>query len=551
MKKTLLALFIAVLMMSAYSQQATVGLNLNKPERIQELQDAGFGMFIHWGVDCQLGMTPSHSLVGASQEYFDKYINDLPKTFYPMDWNPEKIVILAKNAGMKYIVLTAKHHSGFCLWDTKTTDFNIMNTPYKKDILKGYVAACRKWGLLVGFYFSPEDFIFTYKMGIKDVSRNDTWNRAKSIQKEYKKYVLDQVTELMKNYGPIDVFWIDGPVLLEEVKQKAWEIQPNIIITRGAIPTPEQFIPSEWRSTFWETCMTIGTQWNYKPTNEHYKSGTELIDFLIETRTKGGALLLNVGPDQWGNINEGQMGRLMEMGAWNLVNHEAIQNVRPWLVQNEGSLWISKNKDANTVYVYIMNDPNWVRGDRKKFLLKSVKSTPETKISVLGQTGHVIEYQPQKDGMPYFHQTPDGLEFDVVNSQRMYDNHKWPNPIVVKFENIEPAFHPAKFETLKAVVKSGSVVFKSRITEMGDCKINKIGFEYRPVKTTLEEGYFNANWILSDSYPVTDKGDFELEVITSTNSALSSGGYEYRAVLIQDGLKVEGGILKVNDKFVE
>jgi alpha-L-fucosidase len=133
----------------------------------------------------------------------------------------------------------------------------------------------------------------------------------------------------------------------------------------------------------------------------------------------------------------------------------------------------------------------------------------------------------------------------------MYDNHKWPNPIVVKFENIEPAFHPAKFETLKAAVKSGSVVFKSRITEMGDCKINKIGFEYRPVKTTLEEGYFNANWILSDSYPVTAKGDFELEVKTSTNSALSSGGYEYRAVLIQDGLKVEGGILKVNDKFVE
>ena len=119
----------------------------------------------------------------------------------------------------------------------------------------------------------------------------------------------------------------------------------------------------------------------------------------------------------------------------------------------------------------------------------------------------------------------------------------------MKIENVEPAFHPAKFETMKAIAKSESVIFKSRITEMGDCKINKIGFEYRRVKSTLDDD-FNEKCISSDSYPVTAKGDFELEVKTSTNSALS-GGYEYRAVLVQDGLKTVGGILKVNDKFVE
>ena len=179
MRKILFTFLITGYVLAAYAQ---LGINLNKPERIEELKDAGFGMFIHWGVDCQLGIVISHSLVGASDDYINKYITDLPQSFNPMDWNPEKAVILAKNAGMKYIVLTAKHHSGFCLWDTKTTSFNIMNTPYKKDILKGFVEACRKWGLMVGIYYSPEDFVYTYQQGIKDITRDNHWDNAKSIQ---------------------------------------------------------------------------------------------------------------------------------------------------------------------------------------------------------------------------------------------------------------------------------------------------------------------------------------------------------------------------------
>lgn len=528
---------------------AQLGLNLNKPERIEELKDAGFGMFIHWGVDCQLGIVISHSLVGASDDYINKYITDLPQSFNPMDWNPEKAVILAKNAGMKYIVLTAKHHSGFCLWNTKTTSFNIMNTPYKKDILKGFVDACRKWGLMVGIYYSPEDFVYSYQQGIKDITRDNHWDNAKPIQEKYKKYVLDQCTELMKNYGPIDLFFIDSEVLKEEVKKKVWEIQPNLIITRGAIPTPEQFIPGESNATFWESNMTMGTQWNYKPTNEHYKSGTELIDMLIETRAKGGSYMLNIGPDQWGNINEGQMGRLMEIGAWNFVNHEAIQNVRPWIVPNEEDLWLSKSITGNAVYVYITNDPTWVRGDRKKFLLKSVKATPETQISVLGQSGRIVEYMPQKDGKAYFKQTPNGLEFDVVRAQRIYNNHKWPNPIIVKLENVQPAFQPATFKTLVVVQNNNSVTFKAHIEALGNCKTYKIGFEYRPVKSTLDED-FVEKWTSSNFYPISTKGDFELEVKITPGSVLSAG-YEYRAVLVQDGLKTTGGILKVKDKFME
>ncbi len=540
MKKTALAIFFAGITMAAFSQ---LGLNLNKPQRIEEMKDAGFGMFIHWGVDVQLGGVISHQLVGASEDYINKYISDLPQTFYPMDWNPEKIVILAKNAGMKYIVLTAKHHSGFCLWDTKTTKFNIMNTPYKKDILRGFVNACRKWGLMVGIYFSPEDFVYCFQNGIKDIGRRQDghWERAKPIQEKYKKYVLDQCTELMTNYGPIDLFFIDSEILREEVKKKVWEIQPNLVITRGAIPTPEQVVPGESSTTYWETNMTMGNEWNYKPTNEHYKTGTELINILIETRAKGGSYLLNVGPDQWGNINEGQIGLLMELGAWNFVNHEAIQNVRSWIISNEGDLWLAKSKDKNTVYVYITNLPDWTRGDRKKFLLKTVKATSETKISVLGQTGHIIEYMPQKDGMPYFHQTADGLEFDVVRSQRMYTNNEWPNPIVVKFENVEPAFIPAKFKTSGAVNNKSSVVFKAHIEELGDCRSYKIGFEYRSAKRSSEKG---DKWASTGFYPVSSKGDFEIEMDKDKDGILS-GEFEYRVILLQNGLRTPGASLSV------
>ena len=107
-------------------------------------------MFIHWSMDSQLGIVISHSTVGASEDYTNRYFNELPKTFNPTDFDPDRMAVLAKLAGMKYMVFTAKHHSGFCMWDTETTPFNIMNTPYKQDIVKDYIEACRKYGLKVG-----------------------------------------------------------------------------------------------------------------------------------------------------------------------------------------------------------------------------------------------------------------------------------------------------------------------------------------------------------------------------------------------------------------
>jgi alpha-L-fucosidase len=153
MKKITLLLisFLTTLSICNAQQNETEFLNLNKPERLEWFSNLGFGMFIHFSFDSQLGVVISHSMAGASDDYLDRFVNDLPKTFNPNEFSPEEIATLAKLAGMKYIVFTTKHHSGFCMWDTQTTDFKITNTPYGKDLLAEYVKAVRDAGLAVGF----------------------------------------------------------------------------------------------------------------------------------------------------------------------------------------------------------------------------------------------------------------------------------------------------------------------------------------------------------------------------------------------------------------
>lgn len=539
-------LFVSFLILPflAFSSFAQIGANHNKPQREEWLKDAGFGMFIHWNVDTQLGIVISHSLVGASPDYVERYISELPKTFYPKDFDAERLVILARNAGMKYIMFTTKHHAGFCMWDTKTTDFGVMNTPYKKDIVQQYVDACRKWGLAVGFYYSPEDFSFAYRNGMKDITRDGHWEKAKPFQAKYRQFVETQCQELMTKYGQIDLFFIDSDVLREEVKATVWKYQPNCLITRGVLETPEQYLPGETLTTAWESCMTMGTAWNYKPTNEHYKSGTELINILIESRAKGGSYLLNVGPTQWGQLNEGQQGRLMEIGAWHFINQEAVHNVRPWIVRNEGDIWFTKSKDGNTVYSYLTNMPDWPRGERRTFRLRSLNATGSTEISVLGQSGNVVEYQPANDGKARLEQTPDGLKISVVRAQRIYNNHKWPNPIVVKLTNVQPALEPAHFKTVKAEKTSnGNLKLTADLTKLGNGKAYRLGFEYRPVQSSLNEE-FNQKWTETDVYPITQTGERSLEIVA--NNIKSYDEIEYRAILYQDGLKIEGNTQKIS-----
>ena len=252
MKKLLILFLILSNFQSGFSQlnkpDKTI-TDLNKPESLEWFRSLGFGMFIHFSFDSQLGIVISHSMAGASDDYLKRYITELPKTFNPKNYNPEEIANLAKLAGMKYIVFTTKHHSGFCMWDTQTTDFNIKNTPYKEDLVGKYVEATRNAGLAVGFYYSPEDFNFLYENGLQ-VRRNFPEPIPEKIMKNYLELVELQCMELMAQYGEIDIIFFDGGEgpLQEKCKQVVWELQPNIVVTRGAIQTPEQTllgIPSE------------------------------------------------------------------------------------------------------------------------------------------------------------------------------------------------------------------------------------------------------------------------------------------------------------------
>ncbi|GIZ08778.1 alpha-L-fucosidase [Flavobacterium sp. UMI-01] len=430
--KSKLTLIIVSLLTMSFTALAQLK---NKPEKVENFMDMGFGIFVHWSLDSQLGSVISHSMVGASEDYVKRYMNELPKTFYPDKFDPDEWARLFKVAGAEYVVFTAKHHNGFCMWDTKTTPFNIMNTPYKKDIVGELVKALRKQGLKVGIYFSPEDFSILHKQG-NLISRNTKESQV-TDNPELLAYDKRQIDELIAKYSPIDVMFFDS-FKKGDLVQYVHAKDPNIMVTRGEIQTPEQKIPDVAMPGPWETCMTMGTQWAYKPTNEVYKSGKEVINKLIEIRAKGGNFLLNIGPKPNGEIPIEQEERLREVALWMFVNYEGVKNVRsvPGLIR-DGDVWFTKDKKENTAYVFITEQKDWFKGFRRNFLIKNIRATKETTVSVLGQNDLVVEYWPENNPKTTFTQHADRLELSVSRAQRLYNDKIWPNAIVVKVTNVE------------------------------------------------------------------------------------------------------------------
>lgn len=194
-KRILFFVLLFIASLPAISQQTD-----NKPEVKEWFMDMGFGMFIHWSMDSQLGGVISHAMAGASEDYLNRYINELPKTFNPKKFDPDSWATLAKLAGMKYVVFTAKHHSGFCMFDTKTTDFNIMNTPFKQDITKRIIDAFRKQGIAIGLYFSPEDFYYFHKNNIP-IGRLQDDRHYPVNNRGLMEYDKKQLKELLTNYA--------------------------------------------------------------------------------------------------------------------------------------------------------------------------------------------------------------------------------------------------------------------------------------------------------------------------------------------------------------
>ncbi len=506
----------------------------NRPERLEWFRDLGFGLFIHWSIDSQVGSVISHSLVGASDDYVQKFFEDLPRTFDPSKFDPQGWARLAKLAGFRYMVFTTKHHSGFCMYDTQTTGFNIMNTPYGKDITGQLMEAFRKEGIATGVYFSPDDFHFLHEQGTLISRRRPEVFPVNNPG--LMKHDQAQLRELMSHYGPIQVVFIDGPA--EGLRDVCWELQPNTVVTRGAIETPEQYTPGIPLEGAWEGNLTMGQQWQYRPTNEQYKSGTELIDTLIETRAKGGNLLLNIGPKPDGELPIEQEGRLREIGLWNMVNGESIYAVRPWVITNEENIWFTRAKDSNTVYAFVTGGVPWLWGEPRTLLLKSVKATAQTTVSVLGQNDKVLEYHPDTVPATKWEQTADGLRITAVRAQRLYNDRRWPNPVVLKITNAEPGLTPPVVLTTEArwdaAKRQASV--EGELVKLGDAKSVEVTFQYRRQKQDSELYEEDDPWKSLKAQSMTAPGKFSMEI-----AGLKAGpSYEYRAVVRHPAVTLYG-----------
>jgi alpha-L-fucosidase len=402
MKKILFTLIAVSLFQFSFSQTSVAHVpDPAKDARMQWWREAGFGMFIHWGVYSVPAGTYDGHQIGRLGEWImnrgkipvSEY-QKFAKEFNPVKFNADEWVKMAKDAGMKYIVITAKHHDGFAMFKSKASKWNIVDaTPYGKDVLKELAAACKKYGIRLGFYYSQaQDWnnpggsaarkVTTEgwanpdsaKIDAYTAAHNGHWDPAQET-KTFAQYIDDvavpQVKELMTNYGDVAVLWWDTPTNMTDEAalklQAVLKLQPNIITNDrlkrpnfpGDTKTPEQKIPTqaELDGTDWETCMTMNETWGYKSYAKNWKSTETLIRNLVDIASKGGNYLLNVGPKADGTFPQESIDRLKEIGQWMKVNGEAIHatNASPLATLPWGRV-TSKETPTTTILYFAVFD---------------------------------------------------------------------------------------------------------------------------------------------------------------------------------------------------
>ncbi len=503
----------------------------NKPERLQWFNDLGFGLFIHWSMDSQLGSVIGHSMASASDDYLHRFIHDLPSTFNPTRFDAREWAVLAKLAGMRYVVFTTKHHSGFCMFHTETTPFSISNTPFQRDITGELITAFREQGIAIGLYFSPDDFYFLHGKGMP-VRRGVLDADCEGLL-DYNKA---QMQELLTRYGKIDLVFFDGNS--DGLREQCWEIDPETVVTRGAMPTPEQRIPGLQSADPWEACVTMGTGWQFKPTNESYKSGTRLIELLIETRAKGGNLLLNVGPKPNGELPIEQEGLLREIALWHFVNGEAVHGIGPWRIPREGDVWFTARSEEGQVYACIEGADPWPLNSRKQIVLSSVRASSNTKVGVLGQAddlrasdGPAVEWS----------QHGDQLHISIARMQRLYNNRRWPNPVVLKMTDVQVGVIPPAIRTGEAIPDAESAGYRlqGHLDDLGEGDAVESGFEFRLRKLLTEP---DEAWQPTQQQQLRSTGEFSVVI----SDLIPGSAYEFRAFGQRQGLTVYGDNVNFN-----
>lgn len=321
-----------------------------------------FGMFIHWGFYSLLGVQEQVlARNDMKNEEYEQYMHQ----FHPVDYDPEEWVLLAKKAGMKYICFTAKHHDGFCMWDTKYTPYNIMNTPYKKDVLRMLADACEKHGMLLSLYYSNPDW--HHENAYNPLSTHQWKSRCpeKADSEKYREFVKNQITELLTGYGKIYTLFWDIPPRYEDksLNELARKLMPGILINnrgydQGDFATPERNVPDGSRfPAMTEACESVGEQsWGYR-SNEDYFSARFLMKSIDKIMAMGGSYLLNIGPMADGTLDPVHVARFQRIGDWYnrmqgcLESHEADPFDYGVCMTND---WIATKKDGKT-YLHFFN----------------------------------------------------------------------------------------------------------------------------------------------------------------------------------------------------
>jgi alpha-L-fucosidase len=363
-----------------------------KEARLQWWTDARFGMFIHWGL---YALPARHEWVKKNERISDADYRKYFEQFNPDLYDPRDWARRAKQAGMKYAVITTKHHEGFSLFDSKVTDYKATNTPAKRDLIKGWVEAFRAEGLKVGFYYSLLDWHHpsytidrNHPQSAATDAEYDALNKGRDMA-VYRQFVKDQVRELLTNYGRIDVIWLDYsfPTGKQGKGRADWdsvnllrmvrELQPHIIVNDRLdlldVPggwdfrSPEQFKPREWvtmngQRVPWETCQTFSGSWGYYRDETSWKSPAQLIELLIDSVSKGGNLLLNVGPTARGTFDARAQDRLAAIGQWMDVNGPSIYGATqaPSAFKAPANTLLTYNARTNRLYVHVLV---WPMGD--------------------------------------------------------------------------------------------------------------------------------------------------------------------------------------------
>ena len=345
-----------------------------------------FGMFIHWGL---YALPARHEWVKNCERITDEEYQKYFDYFNPDLYDPKAWARKARDAGMKYFVITTKHHEGFCLWDSKYTDYKVTNTPYGKDLLKPMVEAFRKEGLHVGFYHSLIDwhhpeFPVDRIHPMRDNKEFREKNKNRDIKK-YTQYLHAQVRELLTEFGRVDYIFFDFSYPGEEGKgRNDWQsekllkmvrkLQPHILVNDrldlNDVPggwdfkTPEQFMVRQWikvegKPVLWETCQTFSGSWGYHRDEATCKSTEQLVRMLIDTVGKGGNFLLNVGPTGRGEFDERPMDRLSGIGKWIRHHSRSIYDCTqaPEEFKTPQDCWLTYNPEMNRLYVHLFAWP--------------------------------------------------------------------------------------------------------------------------------------------------------------------------------------------------